>query len=475
MATGFDINAFPGSVSYAKLTQVLADAGYLNIASQQDVGGLGVQTSRQPLISTARRLAVGLATKLFDYQFAAAAQNTGVWRYLNATMTMTQGSGTLLMNASSTLTTTTGALLSTWRQVNFPGNGVVRLEIEMLFTEQPLANQNVEIGFFPHASATAAQTDGVYFRYTSAGLIGIVNFGGVETPTGTLLNPADFTNNKMYTFVIDVSNGSVDFWRDDRLLATLTTPNANGEPMQFGALPISLQFRNPNTVTGSPVMQAKVANVVVTQRDIATSKLWQDQQALSGLMASQGSEGGTMGSTALYTNSLAAGAGAAMTNTTAALGSGLGGQFAAQPTLAAGTDGILCSYQNPAGSATQPPRSLLIRGVWLKGLVTTAFTGGPVLYAYSLAYGHTAVSMATTETASFTSPSTKAPRRIPIGYETYVVTAPVGTLGQGIYVQFAVPIVVNAGEFVAICAKNLGTVTSAGVICFNVGFDAYLE
>ena len=55
-------------------------------------------------------------------------------------------------------------------------------------------------------------------------------------------------------------------------------------------------------------------------------------------MSYQGQTGQTLGSTALYTNNLAAGAGAVMTNTTAALGSGLGGQFSALPTLAVGTD-----------------------------------------------------------------------------------------------------------------------------------------
>lgn len=473
---GFDLATFPGSLTYAKLSALLADSGWVMPTFQQDGdGATGLSLKRSPLVSAARRLAVGLATKLFDYQFAGTAQNTAMWRHLFTTMTMTQGAGTLLMNASSTLTTTTGCLLSTWRQVNFPGNGTVQIEIETLFTEQPLANQMVIVGAFPHVSPTALPTDGVYFKYSSSGLVGVLNFGGVETPTAQLLTPADFTNNKSYTLRCDISNGGVDFWRDDRLLGTLATPNANGEPMQFGALPISLQFYNPGTVSGSPVMQCKIANVVVTQRDMATEKLWETQQATSGLMGSQGSEGGTIGSTALYTNSLAPGVGAAMTNTTAALGAGLGGQFAVQPTLVASTDGILASFQNPAGSATQPPRTLLVRGVWIKGMVTTILTGGPVYYFYSLAYGHTAVSLATAETGSFVTATAKAPRRIPLGIETYVVTAPVGTLGQGLYIPLAVPIAINPGEFVAVCAKNVGTVTSAGVITILVGLDTLWE
>jgi hypothetical protein len=84
--------------------------------------------------------------------------------------------------------------------------------------------------------------------------------------------------------------------------------------------------------------------------------------------------------------------------------------------------------------------------------------------------------MATAEGTSFTTnPTTKAPRRVPLGFETYVVTAPVGTLGQGVTFKFDTPIVVNPGEFVAICAKNLGTVTSAGVIVFLVTPDCYWQ
>jgi hypothetical protein len=118
----------------------------------------------------------------------------------------------------------------------------------------------------------------------------------------------------------------------------------------------------------------------------------------------------------------------------------------------------------------------VIKGVWLKGMVTAVLTGGPVLYLYSLAYGHTAVSMATAEGTSFgTNPTTKAPRRIGLGIETYAVGAAAGTLGQGMFYQFDTPIVVAPGEFIAICAKNVGTVTTVGVITWLVGYDGYFE
>ena len=50
-----------------------------------------------------------------------------------------------------------------------------------------------------------------------------------------------------------------------------------------------------------------------------------------------------------------------MTNTTAALGTGLGGQFSALPTLAVNTDGIICSYLNPIPTSAIPGKQMVIK------------------------------------------------------------------------------------------------------------------
>lgn len=474
---GFNIDELPGGLSYAKLSQVLTDSGYVSPAYQQNVPGLvgGQTTYRQPLVSANRRIAVGLATKLFDYQFSAASQNTAIWKCLFTTMTMTQSAGALLLNANSTATTTTGCLLSTWRYFNFPGNGTVSIEMEVQFTATPLTNQMFIGGIYPTVSATALPTDGAYFKFSSSGLVGVANFAGTETVTSVLIGAGTMLYNQNYNLKIDVSNSGIDFWINDTLLATLLPASANPTPFNWGALPLTLQQYNPGTVSGSPQMQVKVGSCTVTQRDLATEKLWENQQGLSGLNANQGSEGGTMGTTALYSNSLVAGAGAVMTNTTAALTAGFGGQFTHTGALAAGTDGILQSYQNPAGTINQIPRSILIKGVWIQSAVSATITGGPMLMAYSLAFGHTNVSLATAETGTFVTATTKAPRRIALGFETIAATSATGVIGAGVYRTFSVPIVINPGEFVAICAKNLGTVMSGGTITSLVGFDACYE
>lgn len=55
--------------------------------------------------------------------------------------------------------------------------------------------------------------------------------------------------------------------------------------------------------------------------------------------------------------------------------------------------------------------------------IQTVIAGGPFVTQYSLAFGHTAVSLATAESASMASPTTKAARRVPLPGFTQVVTA----------------------------------------------------
>jgi hypothetical protein len=118
-----------------------------------------------------------------------------------------------------------------------------------------------------------------------------------------------------------------------------------------------------------------------------------------------------------------------------------------------------------------PGKCLVITGLKIRGVVTTVLAGGPIIALWSLAYGHTAVSLATTEAAG-----TKAPRRIALGIQMWAVNAAVGAVDdKEISVQFQSPIYVQPGEFVQTVLKNVGTVTTTGVITFLVTFDAYWE
>jgi hypothetical protein len=179
----------------------------------------------------------------------------------------------------------------------------------------------------------------------------------------------------------------------------------------------------------------------------------------------QGLSGGTLGSLASYSNSANPTA-AVPTNTTAALGTGLGGQFWETDTLAVTTDGIIDSYQVPAGTVNVAGRRLVISGVTIDSYIQTALTGGGYNAQWCLAFGHTAVSLATAEAAA-----TKAPRRVSLGSNTVASGAAALTQLSRVSQTFQRGIYVNPGEFVAVVKKKVGTAPSAGVVAHMITFD----
>jgi len=214
----------------------------------------------------------------------------------------------------------------------------------------------------------------------------------------------------------------------------------------------------------------------VSLADLATNKTWANQMSGMGLSAYQAQNGGTIGQTAQWANT-ALTAAAAGTNTTAALGTGLGGIFQLNAAATTATDLIIDSFANPAGGVNQTPRTLIIRGVWVHAAnAGAAIATTPQTFALALAFGHTALSMATTETGSFVTATTKAPRRLPLGIQSFPVGAPIGAVANPISVDFESPDIVNPGEFVAVVAKILtGTATASQVTQFLVGFNGYWE
>lgn len=448
--------------------------GKLLTSTAPDGGLSGIITGlhgNQADVTEAFQLNTSSTNPLWDDTFNATAQNTAKYRALVATQTVTYTGGFVTLNGSAVTSINTNSAYQTYRTFPLIAKGELRLNVSGLITVVPQTNATTEFGLFTATLPGAAiPTDGCFFRWNAAAEFrGVCNYNGTETQTPAMTSPSVAVN---HDFSIILQTNTVVFLVDDvqvGKLTLLTDAPGLGQPSMSAALPFTMRYY----IAGSaPALasQFRVSDVFITQRGYFPNRDWGETKAGFGHMGSQGQNGGTMGSTALYTNGLACGAGLAPTNTAATLGSGLGGQFAALPTLVANTDGIISSFQVPAGSTTQTARNLIVSGVWIEGMVSTALTGGPVYYFWSLAYGHTGVSLVTAEGAS-----TKAARRIPLGIQTYVVTAPVGTLGQRIYVQFAKPIVVAPGEFVQTVAKNVGTVTSAGVICFIIGFDAVFE
>ena len=457
------------------------NAGAIGIYSVNDEGTTTLtRRVSSPQTSQDRRFRVGVDTLLFNDTFNATTQNSSVWDYIAATLTASQpGSGTVNFSTSQGTLVNHGAFMRTYQF--FPIIGSAPLVVEFafgLFNATLVANEEWYCGLGRPTVGGTIVTDGVYLKLTTAGLVGAMRYNNSEISTASLATLASFTIGTQFNFRIVIGETLVEFWRDGILLGTLATPVADSQPVIMSSLPIFMQKLNTGTVSNTNTI--RVGDVFAFQQDLNTMKEWATQLALLGQGGNLGQNGHTQGKTTIYANSTAPTA-VALTNTTAAF-TGLGGQAAVLPTLAVSSDGIIFSYQNPTPNINLTGRNLLIYGVSIDSYVSVVLAGGPLAYGYTLAYGHTAVSLATLESASFAVATTHAPRIVPIGFETYPLNAAAATKATGVQVgglnkTFRVPLVVRPGEFVAICAKaGVGsTVTTTGAINFTAAFDAVWE
>jgi hypothetical protein len=348
----------------------------------------------------------------------------------------------------------------------------------------PQTNNVTEWGFgYASGSVASAPTDGAYFRLNAVGEFRcVVNNNGTESQSDPL-NFASLmgTNNSVHS-IVHINEDEVSFWIDDIVIAKLDRSPAGSNVTYMNNLPIF--FRTYNTSITTLAQQLKVSMVNASQADIIDQKPWMHKVAGWGGGGYQGQTAAPLGSTALMTNNLTATSPTPviMTNTTAALGLGLGGQFSALATATSGSsaiDAIICAYQVPLGNNVMPQRTLYVNGVWVQGAISgsgvsgSQIAGGPILYAYALNFGSNLLTLATAADAL---PSTKAPRRIALGWESFPAGSLSGQIGQGVYRQFTVPVVVQPGEFISVSAKNMSiTPTTLGTVTFLVGFDSYWE
>jgi hypothetical protein len=452
VATEPDAGSFPERV------------GCIRAFSEVDPGSqIGHALLRSGEVDIDYRQRVGLDVLLDSEQFFYTAQNTGKHRYGATTQTITWSANGVTLNGGGIATANTNCGLGTYAMFPTFGSGALYVEQVVAFTAQPTANVIVEFGVgIASTVGNVAPSDGCFFRLTSAGISGVVSFSGSETTTSVFAG-ATYANNEAKKYGIVQNQRTVEFWIDDVLHGVIKVPTAGGVVMSSASGQWFIQQRHPGAAGG--VLQTKLFSYTVALGGLSQVLDFNDVgNAMHG--AYQGLSGHTMGSLAQFANNANPTA-AVPTNTTAALGTGLGGQFWETDTLAVTTDGIICSYLNPAGSVAIPGRRLVINGVKIESFVQTALTGGGYNAVWSLAFGHNALSLATVEGIA-----TKAPRRIPLGNQAVASGAAALTALQTVQMTLNSPVVVNPGEYVACVKKKVGTAPSAGVIAHTITFDA---
>lgn len=458
-----------------------ANVGSVRLMCENDDGTqTGTAYLKSPEVSQDYRMRVGVDTMLFSDTFNATTQNTGLWKHAFTTMTMTQSSGFLNVNATGTSTGAGNfAYLQSWRYFPLLGTAPLSIEFTQQFTAYPIANEIFLQGLGVATGATEP-VDGIWFEFTSAGLYGVQRYNsGVATKTQlisatNLASTLRLNSNSKYVAVI--GERGIEWWINDVLYAESPVPNANGQPFISTSLPVFIQKYNSALVGSSPNMIVKIGDVSVTLMDVATNMTWANQMSSCGL-GLQGLNGGTMGSPQVQWANTALPTAAAATNTTAALGAFLGGIFQMNAPATSATDVVIASYQNPLGGVNQTPRTMKIRGIKIDcvnavaAVATTAST-----FAVALAWGGTNVSLATAETGSFVTATAKARRIQPLGVISFPVGAAIGAQATGIQFDFESPVLINPGEFVQVVAKILvGTATATEVFQWIISPNLYHE
>lgn len=452
-----------------------AQVGGVRVFGEVDAGALtGLPLIKPIEVDADYRLRVSQDLILDEEVFGYTTQNTGKHNYLSLNMAATWTAGQFTTNSGSITTATTGVQLSTYAFFPCVGTTTLSCDAEVAFSAAPATNSFVEFGVGLPGTQTTAPTDGVFLRLSPAGLQGIASFNSSEVSTGIFTGPGGtgtwtYNLNKRYQFIIYMSAVEALFYVNDgsgaRLLGSIPLPAAQSRMMMAAAAPFFFKHRITGGAAGG-VLQAFLGAYNIRQGGTNHSTI----PSTAGNRAYgsyQGLSGGTMGSLATYPNSTNPTA-AAPSNTTltANLPAGLGGQGLVQAAAAAATDGIWGSYQVPAGTANVQGRRLVLRGVKIDAVNTgAAVATTATTIQFALAYGHTAVSMANLEAAT-----SKAPRRVALGYMTWPVGAAIGQGPQAgpIFADFGdAPIFVNPGEFVALVAKFIvGTATASQTISF---------
>jgi hypothetical protein len=406
--------------------------------------------------------------------FNSAAQWTGGSTAVATTMTLGYG-GQLATNASNITTLNTGVLYQSKQVFPFYAGGHTYVYLKLKFTGTwAVTNTNIDIGpSLNNLTHPFAPLDGAFVRANSSGIFGVMNVNGAEQAGAPWVlsdgvTPFAPTIGTAYDVILGVSNREIVFWVDYQdgnsfqIANSIALPVGSRRPIYGGAAPFTVRHAIGGTAA-SAVMGVQLMEYQVYCDGPQNIRTPEGSAALqSG--GPQGLPGHTQGSTALYTNNLAPGAGAALSNT-AALGTGMGGQFAFLPTLAVNTDGIVCSYQNPLGTVAITPRNMLLSGYRIEFVVSTALTGtADPVFIVALNYGGTNVNLTTAEAANV-----KARRALPLGVlriPTTTGAAPVGTLSTTqIDVDFGdSPIPLFPGELAMTTVKNIGAVTTAGVV-----------
>jgi hypothetical protein len=322
------------------------------------------------------------------------------------------------------------------------------------------------------ASALAAATDGAFFRMQGTVLVCVLINNNTETQAPAMIDvggvstawPVAANAGLVNEYTIEVTQSTTTFWINNMPVARIPTPTAQFGPTSQNQLPVFARVVN-GAIAPATANKLQLSAVGVSVGGYDTNRLWPTIQAGMGGSSIQVPEGGTPGQTSNNVNATGPVNLAAPAAATAGYAT-LGGQYSFTATASAETDFILFAYQVPANV------TLMIRGLRIEAINTgAAVATTATLLQWTLGVGSSAVTLATTETAT-----AKATRRLSVGMQSFPIAAAIGAQAAALDVNYDAPIAVNALEYVHVLFKvPLGTATASQVIRGIVTFNGYFE
>lgn len=453
-----------------------SQAGFAMVGCEVDAGTL-TGTRRVVEVDASRdfRMRVGLDSLLFDEEFSGATLNASKWQAPVTTQTVTVGGGVATLNGSNITTINTVSRIVSYKtfpvRTSFPT--YVEIRAGVFGGSLGIPNRQLEWGIGNVTGTTVVATDGARFYWDAAGaFLAEVTYNGapINADITAMVAGAGVTENAFQSYLIVIDVGDVYFYIGNHMAARISTPNGAPFPFSSAALPVYARALNA-AVAPATASQVRVATFTVSQGDMNNARPWADVMSLQGDNAIQQPTGTASAQTANYANS-AVPATATLSNTAAGYTT-LGGQFVFAAPAGAETDYALFGFQVPALAAFGKAPNMVLRGVRISAInvgATVATTATVVQWGVGI--GSTAVSLATVDAAT-----TRAPRRLTLGYHTFAVGAGIGASGGAdLWHQFLAPQPVESGTFIhIICKIPVGTATASQQIRGTVAVDAHWE
>ncbi len=393
---------------------------------------------------------------------SVAAHNK--WAQSILTQTATVGSGAITLNASAITTINTYSTLLTVPKFRGYADGALYFHGRARPNNLPQTNALAELGF-GNALTNAAPTDGAFFRWTaSGGFECVLNRGGAETSV-TMTAPAS----GVYSYF------AIEVW-GDRMECRYTTPSsgffeeteivlASGAPSAFNESPGGMMRVVNGAVAPALAPQLLVGLFDVSIKVIDIDRPSQTTAAISGLSGAYNPLTGAQSTNHANSTSPTS---ATLSNTAAGYTT-LGGRYQFAAPAGAVTDFALFGFQVPTSYR------FVVTGIAISACNTGAAVATTATsLEWSLGVGSTAVSLATADAIAAT--PTSAPRRVPLGKQSFAIGAAIEACTTDVVRQFISPIPVESGRFLhVILAVPVGTATASQVIRGTVTVDGYFE